>query len=233
MRRRARLALELGFLALVVVLWAAMHKARGIENSRSDERRSLERVIAEIEALGRTELRFREAAVVDEDNDGRGEFGFLSELLGYRPPRLSEEPSAVLHDRELVIEPDRGYGFGCAGEYFITIYLPGPGGEGAILDPSILGIYGPDRVDPDQGEQQFILYAWPRDLEWKSYTPPPVFAVDEKGVIHWCSPKLPYVGKRRPGPYAAFSDKTGEVVLGGLGRDGNFWFNLEEAHPDL
>ncbi|MEW6744009.1 MAG: hypothetical protein AB1486_14755 [Planctomycetota bacterium] len=225
-----RLFSEVLLLLLVGGFWYGTHRAEQYEAQRRGEAAKLYRASLLLDDLVRAELAFREANVVDEDHDGKGEFAFASELLGERPPRGQTECVKTFAIEGLTLHARTG--FVDAGDYFLTVYLPGRGGEGAILDPSILGAYGPDLVNPDEAETTLIACAWPRRGDWKVFVPPPTFVATAARQIYWCAPRVPYVGRRRPAPAAAWPpDLPWDASPGGVGRDGERWFDLEDAQP--
>jgi hypothetical protein len=146
--------------------------ARGHEISYSEIRAA-----SRLRSICMGQLVFVGETVVDQDRDGKGEFGWLAEITAARPPRGSTTAlqSAVV-DRSLG-ETGPHAGVVVHEGYCFVLYLPdGKGGwerETAASPPS-------DPAMADAQEQDFRAYAWPEErgrTGWRS------FAIDASGVL--------------------------------------------------
>ena len=128
------------------------------------------------------EIQFQAGAYIDENNNGRGEYGFLSELSGGPVPGFAKTLSLMApHDWNAV---RNGYHF--------TVYLP-DGMGGARDQRTALNASG-----TDDREGYFVAYAWPeKDQGFK------IFAVFNHGTVY----QLP-VGKG-PATQPAWNDVFG------------------------
>jgi hypothetical protein len=199
-------------------------------------------VIASLRNLANCQEQMRLSGLVDCDNDGRGEFGFLLEMTGaarrrtaagavalaandfsrtgrrVMPPLLS--PSLAGVDASGHVAKD-GYQF--------RIYLPDSGspagwvGErGPGRTPGLLG--GTGKVGTESSETTWCAYAWP---EKAGVTGNRVFFVNADGVVlETANAGGKYAGRQRPVPGgAAFRGAgiTSPVAIGTSGRDGDVW----------
>jgi hypothetical protein len=123
------------------------------------------------------EVQFQAGAYVDQDADGTGEYGLLSELAGRRPTGKEKDgPICLLQDPLTTGDISNGYRF--------AVYLPdGTGGavgepDGLLQRPSIVG--AGKLPDADEQESRFVIYAWPADGEAGLR----MFALDQNGQVH-------------------------------------------------
>lgn len=225
---RLRRIIDVGLLAALIVVAGVLHRGRLPVERIDYQRRRLQAVGDFMERLVQAELQARAQALVDQDHDGTGEFLFLSELTGNRPCRGGTAASAVLEAAF-----GRGCGFATIADYHVTVYLPGEGAEGAVLDPELVALVQPYVPDPDAAERSFVAYAWPSHDAAVGARFLPAMAITEKGVLYWSLPiAKPYVGKRRPLPLAAFApERTLGAEPGRLGQDGAAWISIEESRP--
>ncbi|MBA3938610.1 MAG: hypothetical protein H0X38_14240, partial [Planctomycetes bacterium] len=108
--------------------------------------------LAALKGIVPAELSFQAGAYVDQDGNGSGEFGLLSELGGARATANAPQGTLSLVNETLAA--------GEAGGYSFTVFLPD--GAGAALGE-------PDGADPrpaakpaaKEQEQHFVAYAWP------------------------------------------------------------------------
>lgn len=114
------------------------------------------------------EVQFQAGAYIDQDGDGIGEYGLLSELSGRR---------MVTGDQTLaLIEGPLSKG-AVAGGYAFTIYLPGA--TNRVADDGKKEPRAAVKADADLQEKQFVAYAWPsRAKEGK------VFALLADGSVY-------------------------------------------------
>lgn len=118
------------------------------------------------------EVQFQAMPLLDQDRNGVGEYGLLSELSGRRGVgRLA--PAEV---RLLTGPLARG---DAANRYRFALYLP-DGTGGALAEPAGPGPRSmPDKAALAQQERHFIAYAWPADAASGRY----MFAITESGVV--------------------------------------------------
>jgi hypothetical protein len=122
------------------------------------------------------EVQFQGGGYQDQDADGVGEYGLLSELSGRRATDKLQAGKVHLLSGALN-RGDTSHG------YRFAVYLPdGRGGaigepDGAEPRPSIVD--GADVLDADAQERAFVVYAWP-DASGDGQR---VFAMDQSGQI--------------------------------------------------
>jgi hypothetical protein len=182
--------------------------------------------ISSLSFIHSAQQQFRDAACLDEDRDGRGEYGSLVELAGAAPVRGTDRAVQPLLSgafRQL----DAGGEAGRSG-YRIRVFLPAR--EGGALGGGPAGIPA-GASDPDRCEATWCAYAWPAKFDWSGLE---TFCVTADGSI-WRTEDARYDGPGAgPAPGAAF-------VAGGLqaigsdsassdrsrtehvGQDGNVW----------
>src|SRR5262249_53192467 len=141
---RLRRVLDVGVLGLLLAAAGILHRQELSASQVALEKNRLQNVTSFLQQLARAEREARDLALVDENGDGRGEYLFLSELAGVRPCRGHLDRHALLG-----VEFDEANGFGVVANYNVTVYLAGPGSEGAVLDPALLELTPPYVPDPD------------------------------------------------------------------------------------
>jgi prepilin-type N-terminal cleavage/methylation domain-containing protein len=208
-------------LAAVLVMPALGAKMRGNETS----------AIAALRTIATQQECFRAQGVVDQDANGVGEFGLLSELAGAVVPRRtgSVEPlSPRMIDSTFHTDAN---GFAARYGFYYQVYLA-TDGLGGTANDAILGgtadAPGPVLADPAavaRQEYYWCAYAWPADR----HTGARAFFVDHQGVIYQTfGDAVKYNGTAvTPAADAAY---TAEIFtshpssgLGKAGNDGNVW----------
>jgi len=122
---------------------------------------------------------FRDDALVDQDGDGVGEYGFLQELLGtagLRGRRGVKKPEYILLPDvplELVDGVFQGSG------YCFKLYLPGDGG-GVLSEEKGKPLPLAKSQGIDMQEKHFVVYAWPKKV---GETGVRAYAVCEDGEV--------------------------------------------------
>lgn len=130
------------------------------------------KAIATLHALYLEQARFQKAALVDQDEDGIGEYGLINELAGIVPGRGAKGGQKDLavagwHARNtrtprLVVVPPAI--FAVAAGYYVQVFLPhhctvitdiGTAQHGSAHGASV-----------DAQEKNWLAYAWP--IEWRS-----------------------------------------------------------------
>jgi len=202
--------------------------------------------VSELELLWSGQLRFRQAAVVDQDGDTRGEFALFAELgaggIGRTHGGTRPIPTGDAHGSwasHLFGTPDAS-GVVRKYRYCFKCFLPGAGtqvlGHGATLPPG-------DRAAADAQEQRFLIYAWP---EVHGDSAVRAFLLDGRtGTIWHCSNGTDKAGRysgleRQPLPGSAFHT-LGDPARwpaamaspgrtdAGLPHDGEDWAPLSQA----
>jgi prepilin-type N-terminal cleavage/methylation domain-containing protein len=178
--------------------------------------------IATLREVLTAQSQFQSRMVVDEDQDGTGEFGTFAELsaaVGPRggppstmPPILSSAFRTVNANGEV---PKAGYQF--------KMFLPDTNGTGL---PEIAGGGAPAGIDADLAETTWCAYAWPSQYEQSGER---TFFINQQGQVMFARSSA-YSG---PGdgpdagaaflPGGAADSITGLLASGTTGRDGSFW----------
>jgi hypothetical protein len=116
-------------------------------------------------------VQFQAGGYVDQDHDGAGEYGLLSELTARRGTQ-SVEPGTL----------DYGLGQlsadGDVDSYHYVAFLPA-GPLDAIGEPTVDGPRATNAAAADLQEKFFVVYAWPRDGGGKA------FSLTAGGVVLW------------------------------------------------
>lgn len=147
-----------------------------------------------IEALGSVlfpaQFQFQGGAYVDQDGDGVGEYGTLSELTGVTAPPGRAQGEATAE------------GFAADGTragYRFVVYLPDAAGKALTVGKEARKA---DKAAADAQERAFVIYAWPADAAVSTRA----FAVDQSGVVY----EAPFTGK----------EPAWNELYGGQGWDG-------------
>lgn len=121
------------------------------------------------------EVQFQAGGYVDQDGDGRGEYGFLGELGG--AATVAKGKTLKLVDEEVAGGGKQGWSF--------TVHLPDGDGV-AAEEPE----EGQERTAlpaaADRQERRFVAYAWPADSEHGR-----MFALTQDGTLY----VAPYTGE--------------------------------------
>ena len=115
------------------------------------------------------EQAFQRGVYLDQDGDGHGEFGFLSELAGLRGTAAAPQGVLQLIDSHIASGPVDGFAY--------AIFLP-DGKGGATGEPAA---HGPRPADPAAAGAQarhFVAYAWPTTPSGGR-----MYAITEAGVV--------------------------------------------------
>ncbi|MEW6359694.1 MAG: hypothetical protein AB1696_25375 [Planctomycetota bacterium] len=194
-----------------------------------------------LRCLALSQLTFQERRAVDQDEDGVGEFGYLSELCGETVPRNKDmkvkEPIPAQISRQLRTGGALGDGTGDRYGYYFRVYLIGKNGQatddracdGTPTTPSACLDPRTDQAAIDMQEKHFVIYAWPIKA---NETGRGAFVVNELAQVY--STKMEnktYSGPNGPSVEAFFNangirpdgwndeDWPDEVK----GNDGNIW----------
>lgn len=176
--------------------------------------------IATLRTIATSQAMFQSAGVLDQNENGSGEYGFLQELTGQQNLRGKNHaiPSpyvSSMNFRDGIAEKS-GYYFYC--------YLPGSGGK-AMGEKNAADEADADAVSLQ--ESNFVVYAWPVTYGNSGER---VFAVNQEGEITACYASS-YDLWNIPQANAAYTDSKGSSNLQGkfaihdMGQDGNYWYN--------
>jgi len=173
-----------------------------------------------LRTIAQAQSRFAADGVVDVDNDGLGEFGFLRELGGDLVRGAAGRPRASLIDSDLgaLVTNTRGHRTALAGHYVFQVWLPGRGGV-PTADTTSIERAGVGAIDTDQAEQRWCAYAWPAT---EVTARQPAFYVGADGTLWKTDWSLgPHYLGVDAGPDAAASSSTGGSVWSGPSGDGH------------
>jgi hypothetical protein len=172
------------------------------------------------------QMRFQRGPSMDEDLDGRGEYGSIGELSGLvNLVRNGVGVGAPLNPPQLpvVFQAIGVTGHAAVSGYMYVVYLP----DSAIppTGNSDVAMGGPSpNVDPNHCETLWCAYAWPIVL---GQTGNRAFFVNQAGVVHQTPMNcMPYGGVAAvPQHSAAYtaSGMTAPVASWMPGCDGNDW----------
>ncbi|MBI4613809.1 MAG: hypothetical protein HY720_09380 [Planctomycetes bacterium] len=180
-----------------------------LEDSRPDAARVSSNEVSAIgtlKTLSTSQEQFKMSAMVDQDSDGTGEYGFFQELAGTIPCRSSEmlaDPNFI--SSILGVTAAKNDGIAQRRGYYFVVYLPGP--EGAVRETSPLAAMD-DPAFADAAERHWIAYAWPIRFD---RTGRRTFAVNDSGeVVGSLHATRPYSGLEQIPPADAALDRAVE-----------------------
>ncbi len=185
--------------------------------------------IGTLRNISSAQAQFQAASKADVDLDGTGEFGGFRELSARWDVRNDSVVGKLL-------PPVLSAGFreaanGTAGGfersgYIFRILLPTSEGLGQCVDNLPTDFAD---IDPDLAETTWVCYAWPNNYGNSGNR---CFATNQTGDIFFTDDKR-YTGKNPPDLNwaAAFKSTrdgsiTGQVALGTVAYDGNFWWQV-------
>ncbi len=190
------------------------------------QRRSEATIVAALGRVAASQAAVQAAGSIDLDSDGIGEYGSLSDLLGWRSPsggaesraaavRAALKPNGWMWDRL------RNLRFG---SFNVVVYLPSVEGRAMAADAHPHGFPDPlERIDVDVAETTWCAYAWPsEDAKFAAHA----YVVSSSGVV--LRTEDYYSRDDAPRPGAAFVSGgldaiTGEQSPGDRAQDGNVW----------
>lgn len=215
--------LLIGGIATIIVLDAS----RNIVTSGRDNASA---AINTLRSLAFAQDECRRSGLIDVDQDGKGEYGFLAELAGAVGARQRDgRPS----ETKRVSTPVLSVAFGNVSSaqvrrsgYVFQVFLPGP--EGHFVPEADLGGVGKTAPDPDRAEELWCAYAWPSKRDTDAGR---VFFVNQSGTILASKNDASgqnYEGERGPEPWAAFRKGSTKTMTSPLARnteglDGGVW----------
>jgi len=175
--------------------------------------------IGTLKAIAAGQEQFRSAAVVDQDQDGLGEYGFLTELAGKSMCRGSEISVATSPYIPGIWGQTNGFGVVVRSGYCYKLFLPN--GRGGALEETY-DPPNPSSETADAQEQAYLVYAWPMSQKTGSRT----FLLDQNGQI-WQRDGFKRFGQSNPPAWdeaLASPDGSGKKEFG-LIRVGADWWN--------
>ena len=195
--------------------------------------------IGTLTTLRTVQAQFQQAIVVDQNDNGIGEYGLFQELAGAEIPRgaiQARTPGEFLSQELGAVDAANGYA-SKAGYHFL-IFLP-TDGNGPATDEGTLGVPLPNvevAADADEQEVRWCCYAWPVS---RTETGNRCFVVNQTGTVYQSSNEAAtqlYSGSTTmPAADAAFIAVAGNppiINLGGrfprmgaaeTGADGGTW----------
>ena len=163
-----------------------------------------------LRAFSSAQASFKACTVVDQDQDGTGEYGFIGELSGAYPLRGSGKRANPVYTARFHFDKN---GIASKSGYYFYCYLPGKNKAIGEKDWNT-------KVDDDainNQENRYVIYAWPIK---PGNTGRRVFAIDQSGEVYQCNYK--YINwLLLPAPETAYSrrgsgnKKNLEGYLGG------------------
>ena len=206
--------------------------------------------IAALRSLATNETQFQAVSVVDQDEDGTGEFGLFSELTGSETPRWPDSGNPGPAQRRpgefmaQIFGDVNANGHPAKSGYLYVIYLPNTAagdtwnpGDPVIddSDPAWGAANGASSEAVDDQEVHWCAYAWP---VMRERTGNRTFFIDIDGTIYFTinddGSATPYSGTAAaPVAAAAYLAGGADIVMPDadnteLGVDGNVWLPLSD-----
>lgn len=215
----------------------AMSEVSGLADARRDANESA--AMATLRSFAAAQAMVQAMGIVDSDNDGIGEYGFLGELSGGVPVRVAGPANSVAVGNQ-VIEPAilspsfqavQPGGIVERLGYYYRVFLPTDSGDGrssAMPEPVGVEANGLEFPNANACERGWCAYAWPKDAGREGTQ---VFFIRHEGVL-FANPNrdLRYSGTdRAPAFDAAFPPDHGEdwfatpIEPGAVATDGTIW----------
>ncbi len=198
----------------------------GITVRRMNIRETERSAIGALRALATAQEEFRQGAIVDQDSDGQGEFGYLQELSGTAIPRGNTAKVNLAFISLAFGKTAQHSGIAVKNGYCFRVSLPTTTGslaEGSKMPAS-------NARSANSQELRYVIYAWPLA---HGVTGRRVFAINQQGEVYcrWKGARF-YSGFTRMPRATAALDKSGGTAktlnapLGGTAKvtgDGGTW----------
>ena len=163
--------------------------------------------IGSLKSFSAAQEQFRSQKLVDQDQDGEGEYGTIGELSGNRALRGGGRAVSMSPFLPSIFEPTGPGGSGVKSGYFFIVYLCGK--TRSFTDADVQTGQGVDLQ-----EQNFVAYAWPQQ---HGKTGTRVFAMDAQGTImQLANSDGTWSGDHVPPPGLAFQDGRDPAVGSGV-----------------
>ncbi len=206
--------------------------------------------ISTLKSIASAQAQIQVTNAIDTDGDGAGEFGYLGELSGLVPARVSVGGAPALGaagidelDPTIVsaglgnVQPDAlGEGVVTRSGYVFKLFLPGTPVGGLIPGVAEDGAGGSTGTfpDPNNSEVLWACYAWPADANRSGNR---VFFLNQEAeLLFFSNNDESYSGLVTPGTIpsydAAYDAAAGNGMGSGLAQngvasnDGNTWVQL-------
>ncbi|MGA1607438.1 MAG: hypothetical protein ACO4CT_10660 [Planctomycetota bacterium] len=178
-------------------------------------------VVETLRSLAGAQARFRQAAHIDRDLDGVGEYGTLGELAGRRPLPGPSEPTGD-HLIPAALGDTGPEGRVQIDSYWFAIHLADAEGHGTPDGPE-----NRERMDPVYAERHWTCIAWPVE---HGVTGEHTFFVNEQGELrknrterYSGTNRIPPAGAALVGARGPHQITRGRLATNELGSDGGVW----------
>jgi hypothetical protein len=161
---------------------------------------------APLKTVCTSEEQFKNQVLVDQDLNGTGEYGFLSELAGTAPPRGAGAPVSGNPFLPAAFGEVDDKGVACKSGWCLKAYLPR--GPDSALEEARGARPGKDPEAAPLQERRFVAYAWPMK---RGRTGTLLGVIDPQGQVFVmpCPPE--FSGPGNPPPWNfAFEDSNGD-----------------------
>lgn len=195
--------------------------------------------MATLRAIANGQAQLTAGAMIDTNSDGAGEFGYLAELAGSAPARISAGgvPAPGVGGRDELLPTTLSNALGRVQDssanhagYLFQIWLPGEPAGGlvpGIPEDATGGKAAAPFPDPSQAAVRWCAYAWPMG---RATTGSPVFFISSEGELMRYNNRgaITYSGRNGGPPFDAAYSAAGDMAstparAGVLGSDGNVW----------
>ncbi len=174
--------------------------------------------IGTLKSMATSQAVFLNDAVVDQDKDGSGEYGFLQELSGHsilRGRDIKASPSYL----STVFVPNE-QGICMKGGYCYKLFMPAE--DGYIGESYPLPDQKPSQKVIDLQESKYIIYAWPAKYGNTGHS---AFVLDASCRIWSCDNRTQrYSGTEHAPQFNAAMPPGSTEIREGFGQDGEYWF---------
>lgn len=223
-------ALVIAPLALLAVCFFGLVAAvaiPGLMRSRVGTNESS--AIGTLRSLSTSQAQFQSQGIVDQDNDGTGEFGTLGELSGISPCRGSGQSMAASPFIAQILGIRDDNGVSMKSGYCFVLYLPTAKGPARREGDAELDAVA---ADADAQEVRWCAYAWPQSPGQSGNR---IFFVNQEGQVYMAVASATRYGGagNPPRPDAAFDvggtspanldADVGMAAAGLRAGDGNTW----------
>ncbi|BBM88114.1 serine/threonine protein kinase [Candidatus Uabimicrobium amorphum] len=210
------------FVIVFLIFWEYIMQMSSFSTNENE-------AIALLQSYATKQQIFRAEVHCDQNNNDRGEYGFLQELAGVTAIRGKQHSLAP---RLIAEEKQR---FFTNKNYYFYCYLPGE--NEVMTEDDVQTLKSDSAIITDQ-ERRFVIYAWPKE---RGKTGHRAFAVNESGFI-LATKEHSYSGDKIPKANAAYNENSAPTnkLEGtwcvGVGADGNNWkhvvLNKDDDYSD-